>query len=148
MDTFRAQPFRSRNFRNARNSEKIAVCPHPSGRIVPFVDMQTPHTELRHYPRRAVTVPARLLLSDSSPNEVATVDISEAGVGIVAASAFQEGANCVVALDLQDDDGQRRINAWGEVVYSTQIGPNRFRSGIRFTDMDSYSRLCIRKLPL
>ena len=59
-------------------------------------------------------------------------------------SAIAEGP---VLLDLHADGGPRRINAWGEVVYSTQLASGRFRSGIRFTDMDSYSRLCIRKLP-
>lgn len=152
MNSLGTQPSWNRNFRNARNSERIPVCPRTGGRIIQFVDMQTFHTdsrqESRHYPRKVVAVPARLLLSDFSPNEVAAVDISEAGVGIIAASALQEGASCVVALDLDADGGPRRINAWGEIVYSTQIGPGRFRSGIRFTDMDSYSRLCISKLPL
>lgn len=110
------------------------------------VHMQTHSHEARRFPRKAVVVPARLLLSDAHPEEVATVDISESGVGIIAIAALNAGTSCVVALDLHADNGRRRINAWGEVVYSRQIGPGRYRSGIRFTDMDSYSRLCIRKL--
>lgn len=67
-------------------------------------------------------------------------------MGIIAVAALNAGSSCVVALDLHADNGRRRINAWGEVVYTQQLGPNRYRSGIRFTDMDSFSRLCIRKL--
>lgn len=124
----------------------MANRPRSAGRFTPLVDMQTHSHEARRFSRKAVVVPARLLLSDAQPEEVATVDISEAGVGILAMSALEAGANCVVALDLQADGVRRRINAWGEVVYSTRVAPDRYRSGIRFTDMDSYSRLCIRKL--
>lgn len=124
----------------------MRVRPRSGGRLTSFVDMQTHSREARRFPRKAVVVPARLLLSGAQPEEVATVDISESGVGIIAIAALNAGSSCVVALDLNADDGRRRINAWGEVVYSTQIGPDRYRSGIRFTDMDTYSRLCIRKL--
>lgn len=136
----------SKNFRDARNSEKIAVRPHSGGRVIPFVIMPKSSNEARRFPRKPVAVPARLLLSGAEANDVSTVDISEAGVGIIAVAALNAGSSCVVALDLHADNGRRRINAWGEVVYTQQIGPNRYRSGIRFTDMDSFSRLCIRKL--
>ena len=124
----------------------MSICPTPCGGTSQFVDMPTPPNETRRFPRKAVAVPARLLLGDAEPNEVATVDISEAGVGIIAVAALQAGSSCVVSLDVHADNGRRRINAWGEVVYSQQIAPGRYRSGIRFTDMDSFSRLCIRKL--
>lgn len=125
---------------------KYHYFPHFRGCIAQFVDMPAPSNEIRRFPRKAVAVPARLLLGDAEPDDVATVDISEAGVGIIAVAALKAGTSCVVSLDVQADDGRRRINAWGEVVYSHQIAPDRYRSGIRFTDMDSFSRLCIRKL--
>jgi hypothetical protein len=137
---------RSKNFRSARISEKIEVRPHSGGRVIPLVTMPKHSIEARRFTRKAVAVPARLLLSGAEENDVSTVDISESGVGIIAAAALNAGSSCVVALDLHADNGRRRINAWGEIVYTKQVGPDRYRSGIRFTDMDSYSRLCIRKL--
>lgn len=108
--------------------------------------MQTHPKESRRFARKALAQPARLLLSGSRPDEVSTLDISEGGVGLIAVAALEAGTSCVVALDLHVDNDRRRINAWGEVVYSTRVGPGRYRTGIRFTDMDSYSSLCIRKL--
>ena len=87
--------FRDRNFRDARNSEKMSICPTPCGGTSQFVDMPTPPNETRRFPRKAVAVPARLLLGDAEPNEVATVDISEAGVGIIAVAALQAGSSCM-----------------------------------------------------
>lgn len=86
---------------------------------------------------------AKVLLDDIGPYLVSTVNLSQDGVCLVSQRALAIGRNYAIAITVPNSS--RRINAWGTVVYC-DVEPDAFYAGIRFVDMDAYSRTCITDL--
>ncbi len=78
-------------------------------------------------------------------HDCAVVDLSEGGAALHMSAPLQDGTHCVIAFDVDAYNRKKRINVWGEVVYTRETGIEQaFRVGVRFTDMDQYSALLIR----
>lgn len=75
------------------------------------------------------------------------MDVSEGGIGVRMSEVLPSETNCMVSFDLVEDDIPRRVNAWGKVVYSSET-VQAVRVGIQFVDMDSYSKLLLRRVPI
>ncbi len=82
-------------------------------------------------------------MDDVGPYSVITVNVSLHGLGLFSQRRLVIGRNYAIAIEVPDSP--RRINAWGTVVYCdpTEAG---FNAGVRFLDMDAYSKACIDDL--
>lgn len=103
-------------------------------------------TSLRFIERRRcvrLSLDARpRILIDVGPDlfECRSIDVSPQGLGVIGQTALAPDAKCMVSFDLRCRGEQKRINACGRVVASTPVQVGQYRTGIRFTDMDSSSR--------
>ena len=101
----------------------------------------------RHLSRTVIHVSAQLLPAGMAYSTVEVQDISEQGLGIFALAALLPGQDCMVAISLPGTGSLRRINAWGTIIYCRQKASG-YRLGVKFIDMDTQSRTCIRCLSL
>lgn len=99
--------------------------------------------ESRTERRRPFALDAKVLLEDVGPYPVSTVNVSHNGLCIISQRPLVIGRNYAIAVTVPDSP--RRINAWGTVVYC-DFESDGFYSGIRFQDMDAYSKACITDL--
>lgn len=74
---------------------------------------------------------------------VITLDVSLHGLGLFCRRPFEIGRNYAIAIDVPES--LRRINAWGTVVYCDPTAEG-INAGVRFLDMDAYSKACIEDL--
>lgn len=102
-----------------------------------------PANEQRLCLRRPFTFDAKVLMDDVGPYSVVTVDISRDGLRLFSQRPLGIGRNYAIAIAVPDSP--RRINAWGTVVYCNN-DPDGFHAGLRFLDMDSYSKAGIDDL--
>lgn len=113
----------------------------------PEVKTASPHRpELRLYPRKPLTVPARLLSHDAIPRPVKILDISRGGIGLQTSEAMLANDACALAFDVELNEEARRINVWAKVAYCIPDQDGSFRIGIHFRDYDSHSRMHIEKI--
>lgn len=102
-----------------------------------------PAIEQRRQLRRPFVFDAKVLMDDVGPYSVITVNVSRHGLCLFSHRPLAIGRNYAIAIAVPDSP--RRINAWGIVVYCTST-PDGFRAGVRFLDMDAYSKACIDDL--
>ncbi|MEC4722852.1 PilZ domain-containing protein [Noviherbaspirillum sp. CPCC 100848] len=97
----------------------------------------------RLHRRQYCSFDAKVLMDDVGPYSVITLDVSLHGLGLFSHRPLVIGRNYAIAIEVPDSP--RRINAWGTVVYCdpTEEG---FSAGVRFLDMDAYSKACIEDL--
>ncbi|WP_194727060.1 PilZ domain-containing protein [Noviherbaspirillum malthae] len=93
--------------------------------------------------RRHFSFDTKVLMDDIGPYSVITVNVSRHGLGLLSHRLLDIGRNYAIAIAVPDSP--RRINAWGTVVYCDST-PDGFQAGVRFLDMDAYSRACIDDL--
>jgi len=99
--------------------------------------------EQRTYVRRHVAFDTKVLLDDVGPYSVTTVNVSRNGLGLFTHRPLEVGRNYAIAISVPDSP--RRINAWSTVVYCDRTAKG-FHVGVRFLDMDAYSKECIEAL--
>ncbi|WP_084199242.1 PilZ domain-containing protein [Noviherbaspirillum autotrophicum] len=101
--------------------------------------------DVRKHPRRHLNEGGRIMYSGTEHHDCAVVDLSEGGAALYMSAPLRDGTRCVIAFDVDAYNRKKRINVWGEVVYTRGAGVAQgFRVGVRFTDMDPYSALLIR----
>lgn len=109
-----------------------------NGSMFPF-----PAIEQRRQPRRPFVFQTKVLMDDVGPCSVVSVNVSRHGLRLFSHRPLGIDRNYAVAIAVPNSP--RRINAWCTVVYcnSTREG---FHAGVRFLDMDVYSKACIEDL--
>lgn len=127
---------------NSRHENPVFFCTA----MTPTSSAITPGRELRARPRSRLCNAAKILVMDAPPLEVSTLDISVTGLSLLTTQPLQRGQSCALAFDIRMDEGMKRINAWGTVVYCTPHDAGGFRVGVRFIDIDSISRMHIDQL--
>jgi hypothetical protein len=71
---------------------------------------------------------------EGEPDDVGmarTLDLSEGGILLEITHSFEEGS----ALEIKMVSGERIIRAKGQVVHSAYVSPDRWRVGVRFTEI-------------
>jgi hypothetical protein len=99
----------------------------------------------RRFPRTDFRAAAKLLLAPATVTPCEILDIAEGGVGIAISTQLSSGTRCMISFDCQYNGQQRRVNAWGRIVYSNECG-QVFRTGAQLLDMDSFSRLLLQEI--
>lgn len=104
-------------------------------------------SERRRHPRVPVVMSAHAeRVGRRAHSEIAeTVDVSEAGVALLASAAFRIGDVVVVTLELGHD---LVISCRGLVVGATAHGSGRYIANIAFGSMDDEALLPLRRLVL
>lgn len=98
----------------------------------------------RQAPRRRLNEAGRIMYSDAANIQCSVVDVSEGGAALLMSSPVEDGTPCVIAFDVDAYNRRKRINVWGQVIYTQKADVDRmFRVGVRFTDIDPYSALLI-----
>lgn len=103
-----------------------------------------------HDQRRCVRIslsePARLLVGNDDERECTVIDVSLAGVALNLGHSLPAGTHCMTSFDITVFGTRRRVNAFGEFVYTKPLSSSTYRSGVKFLDMDGYSLLLLREL--
>ena len=99
----------------------------------------------RRFIRSEFHVSAKLLLAPTTVTPCRILDISEGGVAIAISSPLPPGTKCMFSFDYEDDGTPRRVNAWGQVIYSHNCG-EVIRTGIQLLDTDSYSLHLLKRI--
>ena len=90
--------------------------------------------------RKSARVPAEHLVSythfdeEGEPEDMGmarTLDLSEGGILLEMARPIAEGAR----LEIKMASGDHIVTAQGRVAYSQNLSPNRWRVGLRFTEI-------------
>jgi hypothetical protein len=85
--------------------------------------------ERRRYPRYEVSIFSRGIdLTTTREIQCSTHDISLNGIGFSGNKSFQSGAKLDIWLYMPDNGEQ--IHTGGKVVWTSNIGPDRFRYGV------------------
>jgi hypothetical protein len=103
----------------------------------------SPAFDHRTLPRRDVAFDAKVLIDDIGPYAVSTVNVSQHGLCLFSHRPLGIGRNYAIAVAVPDKT--RRINAWATVIYCDSTADG-FHAGVRFLDMDAYSKACIEDL--
>lgn len=99
----------------------------------------------RRFVRTDFRAPARLLLAPAMVTSCEILDIADGGLGIASSTQLPLGTRCMVSFDCQCNGKPKRLNAWGQIIYSNKCEQG-FRTGVQLLDMDSYSRLLLQKI--
>ena len=91
--------------------------------------------ERRRYPRYEVNIFLRSIdLNSTREIQCNTHDISQNGIGLSGNRSFPSGTSLDIWLHMPDNNEQ--IHTKGKVVWTSMIGPDRFRSGIELDKAD------------
>jgi len=97
--------------------------------------MQQNFEDRRRFPRYEVNIFLRSIdLNSTREIQCNTHDISSNGIGLSGNRSFPAGTSLDIWLHMPDNGEQ--IHTKGKVVWSSMIGPDRFRSGIELANAD------------
>lgn len=99
----------------------------------------------RRFVRTGFRAAARLLLAPAAVTPCEILDVSDGGLGIASSTQLPLSARCMVSFDYQYNGKPKRLNAWGQIIYSNKCEQG-FRTGVQLLDMDSYSQLLLQKI--
>lgn len=101
------------------------------------------HSERRSLVRHPTSEGLKILEGDGAQRSATLTDLSTSGLGFTSTHTLPVGVTLLVSFDLNIRDARKRVNALGKLVHVQPFGPDRYRAGMRFIDMDSRSRLLI-----
>ncbi|MCM0609310.1 MAG: PilZ domain-containing protein [Ideonella sp. WA131b] len=107
----------------------------------------SPGPEKRVHLRRSLRVPARIILGESSEFEVRTYDISEGGLGLVAAANPKVGTKFNVVFGVPNSTPRPSVvNVRATVIRSVlAMDEGGFKIGVLFNSLDEPSFSAIRR---
>lgn len=101
----------------------------------------------RQRSRLATQWPLTVELAGASAGEqLTTLDVSRTGLSFVAERPVTPGSKCQVTLQVPMPEGPVMLTAACKSVYSSYIGPRRFRIGLVFTQLDEAGQFLLRQL--
>lgn len=96
-------------------------------------------------PRRALRSALVLMLPGNKLLKGEAWDLGEDGVGLVCSKPVSPGTACRVTLDLPYEGQSITVKAAVKIVYSSYLGPERFKLGAVFSQLDEESSRLIRE---
>lgn len=102
--------------------------------------------ERRLYLRIALSTAARLLVDNGEEHACEIVDLSLTGAALRLPYPLAPATRCMVSFDVDFQEKPRRINALGAVVYMRILKDDKHLVGIKFIDMDGYSKFLLKEL--
>lgn len=94
--------------------------------------------------RGALRRAATLTLHGQPPRALQTWEVSEGGMALLSARPVSPGTRCGVAFDIPSSGADKPVRATVKVLHSSFIGPEGFRIGVTFVELDSESADAIR----
>jgi hypothetical protein len=90
----------------------------------------------RSFQRKAVRQPATIVHADQV-TQVRTWDISLDGMSLVTTKPMPPGRHCTVTFEMPLADGDRMVTAPLKIVYSSYTGPEAFKIGAVFANLEA-----------
>lgn len=86
--------------------------------------------------RKALRCPATVLLPGNVTRQGILFDVGLDGLCVVLARPLSS-LQCSIAFDLPGPQGPARLTLAARIAYSSFVGPQSFKVGLRFTSVDS-----------
>lgn len=99
-----------------------------------------PGTNRRIHPRKVLRAVAKLTVPGQPPREGKTWDLGVDGMSIMAQKPISPGTKCEVRFDLPLGGKVLPVTAPVKVLYCSFSGPDGFKIGTAFGDLDDDSR--------
>jgi hypothetical protein len=99
-----------------------------------------PTTNRRIHPRKVLRAAATLVVPGQAPREGQTWDLGVDGMSIMSPKPIAPGTKCEVSFDLPVGGKMRPVTAAVKVLYCSFSGPDGFKVGTAFGDLDEECR--------
>ncbi|HJV84005.1 MAG TPA: PilZ domain-containing protein [Noviherbaspirillum sp.] len=109
---------------------------------------KTMKVETRNFTRKVVYGHAAVLLSGGAVIRGRTKDLSLGGVGLQLADQIATGTNCSVLFEAPLNGNMVRVSATAKVIYCILRGPDDFRVGLQFVQLDAANNKTLAELML
>ena len=99
-----------------------------------------PGNNRRIHPRKVLRAPAKVTLPGQPPRESRTWDVGVDGMSLMSSKPIPPGTRCEVSFELPVGGEVRPVTAAVKVLYCSFSGPDGFKVGTAFGDLDDDSR--------
>ncbi len=95
-----------------------------------------PGSNRRMHPRKVLRSPATIVLPGQPPRDGTTWDVGLDGMSVMSPRPIAPGTRCEVHFDVPAGDHAEHVSAPVKVLYCSYCGPDSFRVGTAFGDLD------------
>lgn len=99
-----------------------------------------PGSNRRIHPRKVLRAPAKVVLPGQAPRDSKTWDLGIDGMSLMSPKPIAPGTKCEVSFDLPVGGKIMPVIAPVKVLYCSFSGPDGFKVGTAFGDLDDESR--------
>jgi len=99
-----------------------------------------PGVNRRIHPRKVLRGPAKIVLPGQAPRDGRTWDVGIDGMSVISSKPIPPGTRCEVCFDVPYRGASAQVTAMVKVLYCSYCGPDGFKVGTAFGDLDPSSR--------
>ncbi|HJV64009.1 MAG TPA: PilZ domain-containing protein [Albitalea sp.] len=93
----------------------------------------------RIHPRKVLRGPATIVLPGQPPRDGRTWDVGLDGMSVMSPRPIPPGTRCEVSFDVPSGGKSMHVTAQVKVLYCSYCGPDGFKVGTAFGDLDEVS---------
>jgi hypothetical protein len=98
-----------------------------------------PGSNRRMHPRKVLRRPCTVVLAGQPPRDVSTWDLGLDGMCLLTPRPIPPGTRCEVSFEVPVGDHSTSVKAPVKVLYCSFSGPDGFKVGTAFGDLDEES---------